>query len=507
MKYPLTDIPDDDLIRAAWEAGELGFLVTEAQYPIYEAFRSGRFHRISMHMTRRGGKDVLCAIWACEIAIQVKNSFTYHYHHNYTVGRDIFTDTMTMVLRTCPDDLKPTQNLSTAKYVWPNGSENRIKGVGTGRDIKAGRGARASALFVTEAGLYEHLPDVIETNAPLMVNQKPGIMVLQTNKALTEDHEFYTYLDEDKTTGAGFEQDIYHTSHISPDEIETLAEQLGGKHSDSFKIECLLARIGVKERLVTPGFAQRAHDPWVSEKVNVRGPDEAPEFVEVVRKPLPTETAMEPLVRELDWAGHYYGTAIAVDYGFKPDHTGILFAKARNGVLYIVGEGDLIEAHYEEVAATLTELNRDHFTEYYEWLRITHPAEHGELKRHVQYQDGDSRSSAKVASLGWSLGQAANRDPRSRDAEINVLIAHGRLVVHPDCTNLIKQLKTGKYNSSFTSYERTKQFGHNDLLSALQILVTHMDLYPRIIPRVPAHAVNNVNVFLPPDVEQEGMDL
>ncbi|MGC1409599.1 MAG: hypothetical protein WA864_11710 [Acetobacteraceae bacterium] len=68
---------------------------------------------------------------------------------------------------------------------------------------------------------------------------------------------------------------------------------------------------------------------------------------------------------------------------------------------------------------------------------------------------------------------------------LRVAVLEGKVRVHPRCTQLKFQLKTGVFNSKMNDYLRTEKTGHLDLIDALKYVVLNLRWNELIRPDQP----------------------
>ena len=62
------------------------------------------------------------------------------------------------------------------------------------------------------------------------------------------------------------------------------------------------------------------------------------------------------------------------------------------------------------------------------------------------------------------------------------MVADGRIVVHPRCTQLLGCLKYGVFNNKRSEFARSNVYGHYDHLAALIYLVRNLSTHSNPIP-------------------------
>ena len=173
----------------------------------------------------------------------------------------------------------------------------------------------------------------------------------------------------------------------------------------------------------------------------------------------------------------------AMDPGFS-DYTGYVtgyydFLKAA----YVVeNEAWLKQATTPEVARTIMECDSI-------W---------GARPVKLRVSDTDPRIIADMATMHGIHFVPTAKD--NLDAQVNAvrtLIKQRRLFINPRCVNLIRQCKTAIWNESRTTWEKTKNDGHFDLLAALIYWVRNVNKYDNPYPDPLSNACTD-DMFISP---------
>lgn len=173
-------------------------------------------------------------------------------------------------------------------------------------------------------------------------------------------------------------------------------------------------------------------------------------------------------------------TVFAIDWGFKPSATCILFGYVANGQLLIYDE------HYqlEELPAITAEEIKKRFDT---WGIGTFAAA----------ADHDLARNEELHLRGIPVGQAKKVDVLGARMQIKELLYFNRLKIHPRCTNLIRDLNAAvwdakKKKDGEIDYTQCS-WGHFDAEAALRYLVRELSDFEAPAPEQNPHLVRGAD--------------
>lgn len=335
-----------------------------------------------------------------------------------------------------PQDLWPRYNKSEGKFIFPWGAEICLGG-GLPENQDNNRGPYMSLLVLDECAFFDgptftsFINGVLKPQAT-MYSDIVKYLYITTPPDKIDHPAFTEVLASCNAKGTSKVSTIYDNVFLTEKHVAKIAEDLGGVDSEAFRREYMCELIARSDRRVCPEFKRDDHVAEVN-----------------------------PLERD-PHTGEYpkYAGLISVDYGIK-DFCGILSAYYNHidNQLVITGEHLEKAMGLRKLKDTLTDMQEE-MERYSEAIDITVDAfEQSAFELRHEYMLTFRRpSKAKVED---QIGLV-------RNAFVN-----NRIVISPDCRNLISQLELGmwKKTEKLGDFERSEEFGHLDLIAALCYLV------------------------------------
>jgi phage terminase large subunit len=155
---------------------------------------------------------------------------------------------------------------------------------------------------------------------------------------------------------------------------------------------------------------------------------------------------------------------IAVDWGYSPSATAVLFGVLRKNVLNIYNE----RFEFQEHAITTSEAI------YRETLRYPCP--------YRACGDHEPDRMDTLREHGIPVVNAVKRDPLVARTNIKELLFFDRIKIHPRCKNLIAELKAAVWDGKKDGeidYKATPNKGHFDCEAALRYLTDTFNILHR----------------------------
>lgn len=165
--------------------------------------------------------------------------------------------------------------------------------------------------------------------------------------------------------------------------------------------------------------------------------------------------------------------AFAVDWGFHPSATCILFGYVRDGVVNIFDE------HYQK---------RELITQTYESLRCK--LDYWRIQRFAGVADHEEDRIEELVRRGIPCGKAEKVNVQGARMQIKELLWGNKLKIHPRCEYLIRDLETAIWNPKKEGdLDPTAcTYGHNDAEAALRYLVRELSGFEVEEPEKNPHA-------------------
>jgi phage terminase large subunit len=230
---------------------------------------------------------------------------------------------------------------------------------------------------------------------------------------------------------------IYDNPRLNEDDINRIAEALGGVNSVDFRREYLVELITSEEDAIIPEFNPK--------------------------------TKAE-LVRNFDHP-HFYDAYVSMDLGVR-DLTVVLFGFYDFKTATVFIEDEIVMSGKELITDVLA--SRIATKESSLWTNPQTGEPHPPMLR---VSDNNNLMLLNELQIKHNLLFLPSRKD-GLDAAINnvrMLVKQKRLIINPRCTTLINHLETGIWNKSKTSFARSSDKGHFDAIHSLIYLVRNID--------------------------------
>jgi hypothetical protein len=306
-----------------------------------------------------------------------------------------------------------------------------------------------------------------------------GRIIVASTPSDTPGHPFKRLCSEAESRGCYIKKTIWDNPRISLKDILDFAEEANCEidwkvFNENYLPEIekdleIRQELGEKCIITSSTTWQRE---YLAEHVTEEGRAVTPEF---------TDDKAKELVKEWKRPSHFqlYG---ALDPGFN-DFTAYLigYYDFLNTKYVVEGEAVLHKQNTEELADEIINLETLLFPDDEMYLRVS---------------DTDLNIIHDLQSLHNLSFMPTMKD--NKDAQINhlrVLIQNNKIIIHPRCKNLIRQLKIAIWNKSRKSFERMEGEGHFDTIDALVYLIRNISTYYNPYPKF--KKVNESIQFVP----------
>jgi hypothetical protein len=387
---------------------------------------------------RRIGKTYILCAAACEVALKKPFSQIKIVSATKNAVREFVQPNMRKVIRDAPKDCFPEYKIHESKYVFPNGSEILL--VGIDKDPDAMRGQSADLVLIDEAGFTENLSYTIRQVINPMVIETNGRILMASTPPTEEDHDFLFYIERAREQGALTVRIIHDCPRFTPKQIQTFIDEAGGIDSETAQREYFCKILLSKENTVVPEFNDDSYDKVVY--------TDAPKY------------------------GYQPAKYVGLDPGFA-DNAAVLFGfwDFENACLYVQREYVAKGNNTQELAAAIKRM------EHELW---------GSIVPRKRNSDTDLRlieDLRKLHDLRFSKAEKTEKEVRVN--QLRIAIKSGQIKIHKSCTNLIQQLKLGKWKTSSSGkreFKRSVELGHLDCIDALLYLWQAIDRNYNPIP-------------------------
>lgn len=447
----------------AWRQGRLKFLLKPAQKRIYEDIKNSTELIYVVNCSRRLGKTFTMAVIAIEAALQNIN-FQIHFGAPYQNAlRDFLLPIFRQILEDCPEDLRPTWKQLESKWVFKNGSYIKLCGANNGQFDNL-RGNKSDLFILDEAAQIDQVENVVNSVAlpQLLSSKNPNKkIILPSTPPTTPDHPFKKYAETAKALGAYSHFTIYDAGYPEA-EIESMAKQVGGKDSTTFRREFMAEFVVDAALHIVP--------EWDAKYVQEVKKDDYFQFWTVVEG--------------LD-IGYRDFTAWII--GYYDFNSGRLIIEHE----YAIKENDFttetLAKNIKLIEATYQESNKN---------RVRRISDNNNLNL---IADLSKLHKLPFAPVSKNTGSGTDRKGKEwMVSQTRKWINDGNLIIHPRCKMLIASLEFGIWKEGHAEFARSEKLGHYDFIDALIYLVAGlMPSIRNINPVPPLYKINVANTMFP----------
>lgn len=413
--------------KELWRRGILFWKLHVGQAVIEHAYAqsAGRSKLFVADCSRQLGKTTWAVSKAIEKAIQKPGA-------RIRVGTAFLSDleqfvmpAFDFILQDCPSDLSPKWNGQKMEFVFPTGSKLRL--VGLDRKPNGLRGNKLDLVVLDEAGYIARLMYLYKyVLIPSTTHVPDAKIIMLSTQPQSPDHDFVKFCDRAQNQGCYVQLDVWKNPLLAKQQIDEIAEELGGFDSTAFRREYLCERIVEEELAIVPEFR-----PSIHVRESPRGP-----------------------------LHHFWYRLEALDSGVR-DKTAALFA------YYDFERAKLcIEDEFTIQGAQVTTRRINECT-------VEKEKALGYDKVYRRTADNDNL--ILIQDLGTEFGLwFTPTDKDSLQAMVNKVrmwFQRGKVEINPRCVGLIGALKAGIWTDKRDQFARSETHGHFDLIAALVYLV------------------------------------
>jgi hypothetical protein len=433
-----------------WRRGELARLkLHKTQLRMYESFHNASSLKVVINSSRRLGKSYLLCLIAIETALKTPNSLIRFAAPTGKALKKITIPIFKDILKDCPIEITPDFKSQENVFTFYNGSEIHLSGCNNGHEENL-RGQTAHLCLVDEAGFITDLEYVIDDILLPQLISTQGKLIMASTPPRTPAHPFSEYCQKASLENCYSKYTIYDSTY-DPSIIEKFKEEAGGENSTTWKREYLVEFVVDENYALVPEWDDK-------------------------------------YIQEIPFDEHYrfYLKYVFLDIGIK-DLTVALLA------YYDFKRAQLI--FLDEIVMNGPQMTTDRLAERIKIKEGEHFKGYPVSKR-----IGDNNNLLLLNDLTQLHNlpfTATNKD--SLEAMVNELrmwVKQGRIIVSPNCKQLIGCFKFGVWNTDKKQFDRSKSFGHFDALAAAIYGVRNID--PNFNPIPQNFGVNPSEFFIKP---------
>ena len=447
-----------DIISESWRRGKLMWKLYKHQRPIYEALWGAIDNdgvlKYVVNCSRRFGKTTILCLVAIEYSLRFPNSQVRFAAPTAKSLRKIIHPIFVMLMKDCPEHLKPSYKSQDDVFTFPNGSQIHLSGADNGHEENL-RGTVSNLNLVDEAGSMDKLNYIVKSILTPQTLTVKGTTILASTPSVSPDHDYYYLYRECLEDNCVSEFTIYDNKSLTEETLEVYKKEAGGENSTTFQREYLVKFVTDSEQSIIPEWK----DDYCREAVH-------------------------------DEYFDYYYRYVSLDTGVR-DFTAALFGyyDFRNAVLYVEDEYTINgpEMTTDVLAVGIREKEQEVWGELPVAKRI---ADNNNL---ILVQDLTRLHNLPFRPTNKSTLEAMVN-------QVRVMVKEGRVVIHPRCERLLGCVKYGvwKQNSGRMEFGRSKKYGHYDHLAALVYLIRNIDTHTNPIPAM--HNISLDTHWVPPEI-------
>lgn len=222
--------------RALWLRGNLSWKHHAAQKALDETFRNAQGQLFVGNCSRQWGKSYWAVTKAIEVCLKNPKSQVRYGAAFQSDLVDFIIPAFEKIIDDAPASVKPRKVGNF--YVFPNGS--RIKLVGLDKNPNGLRGNTLDLIIIDECGFVGNLDYIYKSVIiPATLHRPNCKIIFISTPPSTPAHAFVDYVQKAESEGSYVKLDIFSNPLITPDDIDRMAKEMGGRDSTTFRRECL----------------------------------------------------------------------------------------------------------------------------------------------------------------------------------------------------------------------------------------------------------------------------
>lgn len=422
-----------------WLRNGLGRYLHSGQRQLLESYFTTTARKTVWECSRRFGKSTLLCAVAVITAHRKPGSRIIYAAPTRKQAKNIVMPLMRDLFKDAPPGIAPVFHVQDMKFVFPNGSEIFIDGA----DDDMGnhlRGPKADLILADEFGFWRYCKYVIDSVLFPQTITCDGRIVLASTPSESVGHESLEYISEAQRNNSYQLRTIYDNPLLTQQQIDEVAEELGGYESTAFLRECLCQHVTEAGRAVIPEFQKLRKDIVFSDI-------ERPQF---------------------------FDTYVFMDLGLI-DYTHVLFAYYHFEKAQIIIEDELCFVYENHTT-----------TDVAEGIIAKEEQLWGKQKPKLRISDNDPQQLQDLSRLyKLHFAPAQKHDPNEdvKTNQVRRMFRENKIRIHERCKWLLFQLEVGMWNTRRTGYERIPGAGHLDGIDALRYGVRMVDYNKDPIPK------------------------
>lgn len=431
------------LLREAWTAGNLEYLLEDYQLPVYTALWGAIMNRLVLkfvcNIARRFGKTFTTSVVAIEYAIRHPNSIINYASPTDKEMKKILRSIFPIILAECPEDLKPKRVNGT--WEFPNGSIIYTAGANNGNADNL-RGNAAHLNIVDEAGQIDELWYLVRSILiPQQLTTRGTMLILSTPPSVV-DHDYAELYHEAKEDDALIEFTVYDNEKVmnDPELLAQYIKESGGKENTAWLREYECKFVTDTNKIIVPEWAR-----W--KDINIIVPKKTDKY-------------------------QFWHKYVGMDMGFN-HNTALIFGHYDFIRAKFVIEREKVMQGEEVTSHNIYTATRDIEQELWGTPTMLH-------------RIADNNNPILLNDIhqvhGMNFHPVTKDEKHAMVGEARDFIREGRLEVHPDCKYTLGCLEFGVWNKKRDAFAESKKYGHYDALDAIIYTLRHVDMTTNPVP-------------------------
>ncbi len=443
-----------ETLDECWRRGTLEHLLDANQLDIYTRLFACPVLQFVIEASRKIGKSYLLGVISFEAALRNPGKRINYAAPSGKEAIEITHPIMTQIASQAPEDCRPAWKPSIGHWEFPNGAFIVLFGADDTAAADRGRGPESILNIVDEGAFCPVLFYLLESVLAPQTLQTQGRTIVASTPPVSPGHEFADVADNAAKLGAYIHRDIYSHGRMTRDEIDaylTQRAQSRGLTLEQYKLTSDYLREYGAQRVLDSNLAVVPEFPGVKARVVEAG-----------------RVAVRPPFFDLYFAG---------DPGMDDLFGGLFgYHDFRRSRFVIEHELLLAKAATPVFAAAFQQVLIDNYPCAQDDVRsmrmVTKDNAYNVLKPHSAVLDDQGKRicADMYAYHGLHFSPVAKDD---REAAINAMrvgVGSCRFEIHPRCVHLIAQLGTAVRVKPGGDMQRSKRYGHFDLVSSLWYL-------------------------------------
>lgn len=436
--------------KILWERGILTFKLDHTQLEMVNNFKFSEKKVTVWSCSRRLGKTRTLCLLAIEYCIKKPNAIVKFLCPTQKMVKTNIRPIMRELTADCPEEMRPIEKVAEGIWYFPStGSQIQIAGCDGGKADSI-RGTSGDLCIVDEAGFVSSdLKYIVNSILLPLTTTTKGRIILASTPPKSPTHDFVYFINKAKSEKAFIHKTIFDNPRLTQQDIDILAEAVGGYESQSFRREYLAQVIIDKNLAIVPEFESVKH------KI----------VKEWIRPP-------------------FYDTYVAMDLGVK-DLTVVLFAYFDFRANKLIIEDELVSNGQFLTTAGLADGIKEKESKCF-----SDPFT-GDCKPPLKRI---SDNNLQVIGDLWRLHGLYFFPTRKDDADaalnnMRILIKDEQIIINPRCETLINHLESGIWNKNKTNFARvgstendSDSQHHFDALDSLKYLVRNVEFQKNPYP-------------------------